>query len=434
MDNHNPFEVRMLDSVPTKSSFSMNRLLKWVLILALTVAAGGVGFFLFSRSTFSPSKVDFKINAPEEVSSGEKVTYSVEYQNNNEKVIKDLHLTFFYPPDAVDIRDGRLSILQTESVRLDDLNPGEEGKIELSAYLVGSRGDLKKARAVLSFYGEAIPSVFKKETITAINISSLAVSLTLVAPPKAVSGQEVTYLLDYRNESTDDLSDLRFKFTYPSGFVPTKFLPDLFSFKDILDLKKLKSGEGDRISITGILQGEEKDAKTISVSLQRKVDDIYIDFEKASEKTIISTPPLTVQVLVNEQIGYSAGLGDDLEYKIIFTNNTEADIFGLTASAKMDGSMFDLNSVQTNGTFDSSTRTINWDGSISPLLNHLAPGQTGAVYFKVKLKNDFPASGTGVKDSVVKVTAKTGASDLSAESQLVTKIIEPLTPSPEVIE
>ncbi len=421
----------------------MNRLLRWLLVLALLVAAGGVGFFLFSRSSFSPGKVDFKINVPETTSSGEKIIYSIEYHNKNEKAIKDLHLAFFYPSEAVDIREGRLASLQTESLKLGDLGPGEESKTEFSAYLVGNRGDIKKARAVLSFYGEGVPSVFKKETTVATNISSLAVSLTLVAPPNAIPGQEVTYLLDYRNESSEDLSDLRFKFIYPNDFVLVKFSPNSFSSKDILDLKKLKFGEGNRISISGILRGAEKDSKTISVLLQRKIDNIYIDFEKASEETLMATPPLTAAVLVNERTDYSARLDDELEYQIKFTNNTDKDIFGLTASAKLEGSMFDFVTVQTNGTFDNSTRTVAWDASVSPLLNHLAPGQTGAVYFKIKVKNSFPSSGMGVKDTVIKVTAKMETSitlpdldldGLSAESELTTKIEESLSPSPEVVQ
>lgn len=401
--------------------------------MALLVAVGGAGLFLFSRSSFSPGRVDFEIKAPEEISSGDKVTYSIEYRNNNEKAVKDLHLTFFYPPEAVDIRKGQLTLLQTESIKLDDLDPGQENKIEFSAYLVGGRGDVKKARAVLSFYGEGMPSVFKKETIASTGISSLIVALTLVAPPKAIPGQPVTYLLDYRNESEEDLADLRFKFDYPGGFTPNKFLPDGFSARDVLDLKKLKAGEGDRISISGILRGTEKDTKTVSVVLQRKVDDIYIDFEKSSQETVLSTPPLTMQVLVNEQAGYSAKLGDSLEYQIKFTNNTDKNISSLTASAKLEGTMFDFNTVETNGTFDNSVRTVSWNGSVSLLLNQLAPGQTGAVYFKVKVKDGFPSSGTGVKDSVIKVTARTETSmtlpewdleDLSAVAELVTKITE----------
>lgn len=429
MDNQFQFKIRRL----AKPSFNMNRLLRWLLVLALLVAAGGVALFLFSRSSFSPGRVDFEIKAPEEIASGDKVIYSVEYRNNNEKAVKDLHLTFFYPPEAVDIRDGQLTVLQTESVKLDDLEPGQENKIEFPVYLVGGRGDTKKARAVLSFYGEDMPSVFKKETTAATRVSSLAVALTLVAPPKAIPDQTVTYLLDYRNESSEDLADLRFRFAYPNGFTPNKFSPNDFSAKDTLDLKSLKTGEGERISISGILQGAEKDTKTISVVLQRKTDGLYIDFERSSQETVLSTPPLTAQVLVNEQTDYSAKLADNLEYQIKFTNNTDQDIFGLTASAKLEGTMFDFNTVETNGTFDNSTRLVSWNASVSPLLNQLAPGQTGAVYFKVKVKDSFPSSGTGVKDSVIKITAKTETSELSAESELVTKIVEALTPSPEVI-
>lgn len=429
--DRNSFEVTNLTS-PNKPTFNLNLLLKWLVVLALGVAAAALALFFFSRSTFSPNNVDFKITAPEEASAGEKVNYKIEYANHNEKAIKDLQLTFFYPSDAVDIRDGKLVNLQTESLKLENAGPGEEKLRQFSAYLVGNKGDIKKARAVLSFYGEGMPSVFKKEATVATNISFLPVSLTLVAPPNAVSGQEVTYLLDYRNESEDDLADLRFKFDYPSGFSTTS--------KSIFDLNNLKAGKGDRLSISGTLRGSERENKNISVTLQRKIDSLYVDFEKSSAKTTIATSPLTVEVLVNDQTNYSAQLGDNLEYQVKFTNNTDVDIFSLAVSAKLEGTMFDLNSIQTNGMVNNSTKTINWDGSTVNLLSHLAPRQTGAVYFRINLKSSFPSSGTGIRDSVVKVDAKAETSSvppgfdlskLSAESELITKIIEAaLSPTP----
>ncbi|MDO8663804.1 MAG: hypothetical protein Q7K28_03150, partial [Candidatus Wildermuthbacteria bacterium] len=375
---------------------------------------------------------------PEESASGEKVIYRIIYGNHNEKAIRDLQLTFFYPSDAMDIRlnngIGQAINLQAESLKLENLEPGEEKSVEFSGYLMGSRGDIKKARAVLSFYGEGVPTNFKKEAVAVINISSWPVSLTLVAPPNAVSGQEVNYILDYRNESQEDLADLRFILNYPEGFKT--------SSKNIFDLKSLKKGEGDRISVLGILRGQEKEEKNISVTLQRKIEGVYINFEKTSQHTVISTPPLTTDILLNERKDYKAQPGDELAYQIQFTNNTAVDLFALTVSAKLDGTMFDFNSVQTSGTFNNATHTIDWDVSASPLLGQLAPGQTGAVYFKVKVKDSFPSSGTGVKDSIVKVSAKAETasvppdfdlSKLLAESELTTKIIEPLSPTSEVL-
>lgn len=399
--------------------------------MAFAVAGVGLAFFFFSRTIFSPAQVDFKITVPEEVASGEKVTYKIEYANHNEKGIKDLRLTFFYPSDAVDIRGGRLTDLQTENLKLENAGSGEEKMIEFSAYLAGARGDIKKARAVLSFYGEGIPSVFKKEATAATNISTLPVSLTLVAPPNAVSGQEVTYLLDYRNETQQDLNDLKFKFTYPDGFIPAKFTPNTFSGKNILDLKSLKSGEGDRIEIAGILRGAEREGKNIAVILQRKTDDLYIDFEKALASTVLSTPPLSMGILVNEQEDYYAQLGDELEYQLKFANNTEVDIFGLTMTAKLEGSMFDFNSLRGDGFFNSANKTVTWNASVSPLLNHLASRQEGVVSFRVKIKSSFSGSG-GVKDSIVKVSAVTETQTvppgfdlprLSAQAERITKIL-----------
>ncbi len=426
----NSFEVTSL-TPKNKTSFDFNRLLRWLLVLAVAAAITGLVFFFFSRSAFSPANVDFAVSAPEEISSGEKVNYRIKYANRNERAIKNLQLSFFYPPEAVDIRDGRLVTLQTENIKLDDLAPGEIKTVEFQAYLAGARGDIKKVRAVLSFYGEGLPSVFKKETSAATNISSLPVSLTLVAPPNAVSGQEVTYLLDYRNESPDGLTDLRFKFEYPEGFVPAKFSPNTFSGKNIFDWKSLKTGEGDRLSVSGILQGREGDSKTVSVTLQRKIGDLYVDFEKSSSSSILSTPPLGVSILANEKKDYDAQLGDELEYKILFVNNTDIDIFGLTLSAKLEGAMFDFNSLRGDGFFNSASRTITWNASVSPLLNRLAPRQEGAISFRIKIKNSFSGSG-GVKDSTVKVSVLAETLTvppgfdllrLSAQSEVITKIV-----------
>lgn len=428
--DQNSFKVTSL-TPSAKKSFDFNRLLRWLVVLAVLVTVVGLVFFFFSRSTFSPANVDFKISVSEEISSGEKINYKIEYANRNERAIKNLQLTFFYSPDTADIRDGKFTVLQTENLKLDDLGPGEEKAVEFSAYLVGAKGDIKKARAVLSFYGEGLPSVFKKEATAVTNISTLPVSLTLVAPPNAVSGQEVTYLLDYRNESQDNLSDLRFKFVYPDGFTPTKFSPNTFQAKNILDLPSLKTGEGDRISISGILRGTERESRIVSVTLQRKIGDFYVDFEKSSANTVLATPPLGLGILVNEKKDYNAQLGDELEYQIVFTNHTDVDIFGLTLSVKLDGAMFDLNSIRSDGFFNSVSRTITWNASVSPLLNHLAAQQEGAVSFRVKIKSSFSGSG-GVKDSVVKVSALAETltipsgfdlTRLSAQSEATTKIV-----------
>src|SRR3989344_62803 len=91
--------------------------------------------------------------------------------------------------------------------------------------------------------------------------------------------------------------------------------------------------------------------------------------------------------------------------------------------------MFDLNSLRSDGFFNSASRTITWNASVSPLLNHLASQQEGAISFRVKIKSSFSGSG-GVKDSTVKVSALAETSTippgfdldrLVAQSETITK-------------
>ncbi len=427
------FEITPLNfqSQPKMAGRKSKKWLVLVFVLALIFIAGGLILFFFYRSSFSEGGVEFKINGPVETSSGEKVSYEVEYSNNNKEMLRDLKLTFFYPPESVVVKDGQVSQFLTENIKLPDLGSGQSNKVEFSAYLVGDRGDIKKARSLLVYSPEKVRSTFEKEATLATNISSLAVSLTLVAPPNTVSGQEVAYLLDYRNESPEDLSDLKLKFAYPDGFSQTRTDPLPSVSPNIWDIKSIKSGEGKRISVFGTLRGSERESKQVAVVLQRKVDGIFIDYEKASSTTVISTPPLSTKISVNGKSNYIAQPGDELNYEIKFANNTDVSLLGITVSVKLDGSMFDLSSLLSDGFFESSSRTVTWNASVSPLLNRLAARQEGAVNFRVKLKSNFAGSGLGAKDFVIKVSAKAETATvpagfdlekLTAESELVTKI------------
>ncbi|MBI2676339.1 MAG: hypothetical protein HYX21_00065 [Candidatus Yanofskybacteria bacterium] len=429
MDN---FQVTPLSgSVMNQKFKSKKRWAKWLFFFSVFLVVVGAIFFFLGRSSFSESKVEFDIEAPAEISSGEEVVYKVKYANRNEISLRDLKLAFFYPDDSVVIKNGVRREFLTENLRLDDLGPNQEAVVEFSAYVVGSRGDVKKAKATLVYSPEGVQSTFQKESERGTNIATLPVSLTLVSPPNTVSGQEISYILDYRNESQEDLSDLKLKFSYPDSFTVTRLSPAPSLAKDIWEIKRLKPDEGQRITISGILRGAERESKQVSVILQRKVDGIFIDYEKAVSTTTISTPPLATKILINGKTEHTAQIGEELNYQIKFSNNTDENLLGLTISAKLEGSMFDFSSLQSEGFFDGVAKTITWNASVSPLLNRLSSGQEGAVNFRLKLKDSFPGGSLGAKNFVVKVSSRTETSTvpsgfdldrLVAESETTTKV------------
>lgn len=395
--------------------------IKIMLAVALLVVVAVVLFFFFGRSSFNDSNVTLNVGGQTEISAGDLITFKVSYFNKNRESLLAAKLTFSYPDGAIPIKDGNIPASNQETVDLGTINGKSGGDKEFQAYVIGDKGNLKIARATLEFNLKNIQSAFKKDAQLSTTITTLAIPLTLVAPPTANSGQQITYILDYRNQSTEDKNNLRVKLTYPNDFKPGQFVPPTSSGNDTWDIALLKQGDGARISISGILTGREREAKNITATLQRKITtpggDVFVDYEKTDASTVISSPPLGLEIRLNDSQNYTAHLADRLRYILYVGNNNDFDILGLNLSARLDGNMFDLTTVSAKGFFDSRSRTIIWNPSVIPELGDLKPHQTIQVPFEVILKNNF-SGGFGTKDSFVKVTAHSETTNVPAELAL----------------
>jgi hypothetical protein len=410
---------------------------KLVIIGLAVLLVVAIVFFFLGRGSFREGNVELNIEGPKEISAGESVSYKVTYKNNNKIVLTGVKLNFFYPADAIVTRDQEVLNITNEDFEIGELKSGESGERTLAAFIVGDRGNIKTARATLTFKPSNLSSVFQKEASLATTITSLAVPITLVAPPTVINGQNISYLVDYRNQSREDLSDLRFQVRYPEGFKPNKFTPQPTTrgqSQDIWEIPVLKQGDGSRITIQGILSGNERETKTVSVVLQKKTTTAtgvsYIDFEKTDASSVISTPLLSVGFVLNDSADYTAHLSDLLRYEVNFKNNSDADIANINLSVRLDGNMFDSTTVQSDGFFDSRQSTIFWNGSTVSELNNLRPRQSVTVKFDVRLKSGF-SGGVGARDSFVKasahletpnVPANLDIDKLTADSELVTRI------------
>ncbi|MBI2063137.1 MAG: hypothetical protein HYT61_02765 [Candidatus Yanofskybacteria bacterium] len=429
----NPSIIEQLSRWPIFNFLKTKHIIYGLVILLLIA----VIFFFWGRGSFRESGVELKVDGSKEVTGGELVTYKLTYKNSSAVSLSDVKLNIFYPTDSIVVRDGNIINLTTENFDLGTVNSNEAGEKELTAYIVGDSGNIKTLKAVLTYRAGKLSSTFQKEASLATTITTLAVPITFVATPTVISGQSTSYLIDYRNQSSQDLENLRFIFKYPEGFLPNKFSPSSslnVRGQAIWDIPKLKQGDSSRITIQGILSGNEKETKTVSVTLQKKITtpsgDVYVDFEKSQASSVISTPPLSLELKINDSADYVAHLGDVLKYKILFRNNNDADITGLSLSVRLDGDMYDFVTVKSDGFFDSRQNTIFWNASTVSTLNLLPRNRDGSVEFEVYLRKSFSGS-FGASDSFVKVTARLETPNvpsgldldkLTAGGELVTRI------------
>lgn len=411
-----------------------NKVLKYLILLALILFVVSVLSFLWGgRSSFKDQDIVLEIESIEQASVGDEITYRVKYTNNARVTLSDMKFLFFYPDNSVVIENGKVSSAETSSFEVSELHPGQSEVKEFRSFLVGDRGDIKKAKINLSFKAGSIRSSFEKSATASTTIVSVPVSLTLVSPPNAVSGQALTFILDYRNETQGDLSDLRFEFKYPEGFMPQSSLPSPSAGNNVWDVASIKQGAGSRITITGILSGLEGDDKTINLILKRKISDEYVDYERASSTTLIGNPILGLSILGNNSAEYSANLGEEINYEISFQNSSRFNLSGLSLAVKLEGDMYDFDALDTRGGFyDSSTKTIFWNSGSIREFENFAPNIKGRVEFRIRLKSQFTSSAPGTsRDRFVKATAilstsnvpsEIGTQEISVQSSTVTRI------------
>ncbi len=429
------FTQTPLYSVPppiTKPASQMSRkVLFWSIITAVVLGIISVILFFYGGSSFTESGVLLTMTGPTQASVGDEVIYKVHYENTTKTALHHLKLSFTYPQSSAVVVNGQIVPNNGNVQEIDepDLNAGASQDVEFDSFLVGDKGNIKVAIVKLGFDAGDLKSTFEKSAQLSTTISDVPISLTLVGPPTSVSGQAVTYLLDYRNQSPNDISDLQLTLAYPDGFKVTKVLPSATTGNTVWSLPLVKQGTGARITIQGVLTGQQGDSKAVNVSLQRNINGTYVDYEKTTVTTVISSPLLNLDTTVNGSADYVSHAGDTLLYSIHYANASNFTFSGLALTAKLDGSMYDLSSLDTYGGFyDSTANTISWNSTVIPAFDSLAPRANGTAVFSVKLK---PTLGSGSSNTLAHATITLATNNvpdtvnvdtISVSDDLLTKI------------
>ncbi|MFH1769847.1 MAG: hypothetical protein ABH833_04255 [Parcubacteria group bacterium] len=438
----NDFEVESLEKPSSRIDIIaqfLGKHFKLLLIILILVILAWI--LTFGRKGFSSSGVVIEIESQDKAASGEIITYTLKYENNNNIGLSDVDLSFIYPKDSLPMRDGKILSADNVIIHIDKIGSNKSGEEIFQAMLIGDKGDIETVHAKLRFRPDNLNVDLIEEIFFETEIDRLIVPISIAAPPTVVDGQTVNYFIDYQNESDEILHDLRLIIKYPEGFTPLNVRPqpneldNSFANRAIWNIARLVPDAGERITIEGIMHGSEREEKRIIATLQREIQDgeetKYVDFQKIEESSVVSSQPLVANIEVNGSRDYVARLGDNLNYKLEFTNNSGTTLTGVVAEAKLEGRMYDLAGLSTSGFFDSRTDTITWDASSIAGLGLFPPGQTVVADFNVNIKSGFVGTGLDAQDSLVKVRAtietsnvpeELGAVRLYGDDELVTRI------------
>lgn len=355
---------------------------------ALLVALGVFGFFHYRNAVFSKEVLQLEISGPVLAPMGQEISYTVRYKNRGNFVLEDPKLVFELPEHSL-TEDSKNRI----STGLQDLNPGDADSITFKVRLLGREGDMKTARARLTYTPRNLSARYESVTVFTTKIEEVALRLGFNLPDKLEKNKEISYALDYASDVDYPLENLSVKIASVNGFSISSSDPEsLDNVEWKLPILE-KNGRG-TIIITGLTAGDADSKLAFSALLGMRIKGVFVVLKEAKQEVEVVEPKL---VISREISGFSEpkpSAGETLHYQITFKNTGEEVIGGGPATVRLAGQAFDFSTLQ------SMQGQVQADRSISFFLPSLGAGQEAVLNFSVRLKNTIEETDTMVKTTV----------------------------------
>ena len=371
---------------------------KKIFFITLTIIVAIFAIFIYYRQgIFSKEILKLEILGPDTAKVGDEIEYTVQYKNNGNFVLQSPKLTFELPDNSL-TEDGKTIFTQN----LNDIYPGNQESIKFKGRLLGKDGDLKTAKASLSYVPKNITATYESTTtfITKIDASQITIGFDL--PTKVEKGKNLQYAINYFSNVDYPLENLSVKIDPTPGFDFVSADPTSLDNSE-WKLQTLNKAQGGRINIIGKVSADTSQNLTFSASLGMWQNGIFVLIKQTTVNVQVIQPLLSISQQINGSPSYVASPGETLHYQIFFTNIGSTPFDNLFMVAKLDSSILDMSTLQAEngGQIQPNDNMIVWDHSQVSQLNHLDVQQEGEVDFSVKVKDNLDSSVADVNNTTI---------------------------------
>ncbi|HEY4475686.1 MAG TPA: hypothetical protein VJB92_03120 [Candidatus Paceibacterota bacterium] len=371
--------------------------------IIVAVGAIGAGFYLWSQSG-AVRGLEITLGVPSEIRSGSPFDFSVSVTNRSSNVLKEAELIIELPEDVIAIDSPGRKTLLTKT--LGNLGPGSFTEEAFELLALGGENTVKELMATVRYLPGSLGSQFERSEKIAFSVGEPSVSLDLSMPQKVFSGEEFEIAVSYGNISDRDFDDLRLKITYPPSFIfkSSSLKPDFGN--NVWDLGALRSSSEGKFTIKGELRGPDESFFELAAVLDASFFGRSYTITRKTASIAIASSPLSLEIKLNDTQDFIAHAGSDLNYTLNFKNNTDIGLRDVIVKAKLTGEMFDVGTLRTNASLQSTENQLIWNAGNTPLLSILSPGSSGSVNFSVRAKANYPIRRLSDRNFVLKVEAE----------------------------
>jgi hypothetical protein len=359
---------------------------KFLILIFLLIAA----FFYWNwkRNVYSKEVLKLEILGPNEVTIGKEAEFIVKYKNNGKFRLEEPELIFEPPPNSLkDDQIAKNEILKEELGGA--IYPGEERTFTFKLKLFGKEGEVKIAKATMSFKPKNLKAKYKVSTSFSTLIKSIPLTFEFDLPSKIEPGKTFAFRLDYFSHVDSTLSNLRVRVDYPQDFEFFNSTPKSIE-KNEWEIPVLNRAEGGRIEIQGRVLGEIGKPEIFRAKLGMIIEDQFIVLKEIEKGVEIVKPSISLRQEVNGNPEYVAAPGEWLHYTIYFKNVGDEEMQNLFLISKLESDAFDFRTLRSDlGEIKPGDNSVIFDWKRVSKLQYLAPTDEGKVDFWIKLKDDL---------------------------------------------
>jgi len=418
-------------------------------VLLVLIGVAWAGSWVFNK--YAPDRikavvgdygqVELKIEAPQEIDSGNEVIYVINYSNKKKIALNEASLNLQYPtgllvssiepaPTTKENGGENKSNVKEESWELGRLEKGASGKIEIKGRLIAEAGSSQTVFATLYYKPENISSKsqFSESASGTVFVKSAPVSLTVDGPSELATADSLELTLKYENKNDQDLNNIQVEMDYPDGFEIEKVEP---AAKDkdnnIWPITTLKSGDKGEIKIKGKFAANIAGSQDfIAKILISEEGSDYLPIAEATHTINVITVVLSIELKVNSSVDNStANFGDILSYSLTYENTGKDTLSDSTATVFLSplADFIDWATLtdRYDGTIDDfeAGKSLTWTGEEVPNLAELKPGEKGVIDFTVKISSDAAKlAGDLTLQSIASIKiGKIGTKEVNVESR-----------------
>ncbi|MEK7620443.1 MAG: hypothetical protein AAB413_04380 [Patescibacteria group bacterium] len=299
-------------------------LIKAIGIMAVLSLIAWVGFFVFTKGLFQEGEtLSLTTEGPDEVKSGEEVSYTFRYENVGDVPVAALTMKLTVPStfhmySTVPEPEGSLEWT------IGSLSAGSDGAITVTGVFLAEVPSSQRLQALFTYKPANFSSDFQDILTQKIEIEDSVVALSFTGPEKALAGDTSEYVVNVQNTSADPIYNLRVIPTFPADFTTASSEPATAEGQTYWVIDALEPGELAAITIQGSFTSTASGEQKLAIAMGFVDQDVVYVQNVQELITDVLGGSISFSVIVNgSNQSQTADLGETLRVSLDYANNGE---------------------------------------------------------------------------------------------------------------